>query len=347
MAAMCESGSVDVVRVGLIGCGTVGAAFARTLRERRSVIAARYGVWLELVEVAVAHERKARPALQGLDVTVHGDACRIVRNDGLDVIVEASTAPEAGGWIRGGLARGAAVVTANKAALANDVGLLAALNARDSRLWCEAAVGGAVPVVRGVRESLAGTEITAIRGVLNGTTTFVLSEIEERGVSFDDAVRSAQRAGYAEADPTADLSGDDAAAKLAILSTLAWGEVVTVDDIIVRGVSASTRAAFQDQAGCHGHYGVCVRLVASAARSNMSGVVRAFVTPQVLRPDDALFGTRGVENAVDVETVGAGHISWRGLGAGGAATASALLADTVAAARVISRSGVAAVTLTE
>jgi homoserine dehydrogenase len=226
------------------------------------------------------------------------------------------------------------VVTANKAALASEVALLEELIAPMSWLWCEASVGGAVPIVEGMRRSLAGTGVGALRGLLNGTSTFVLSRVEA-GLSFDEAVRAAQRAGYAEADPTADLSGADAAAKLAILATLAWGQVVVRDEIIVRGITPTTLSEYR--ASMLGGTPSCVRLVARASWSECRGRMRTFVTPEIVREGDALYGTQGVEAVVEVETDLAGKLVWRGPGAGGAATASALLADTIAAAQAVVR----------
>jgi homoserine dehydrogenase len=332
---VCQHDADTVVHVGLIGCGTVGGAFATALRQRRRAIAERYGVQLKLLETAVAHpdrQRSARAALEG--VRVHGDGAQMAARPDLDVIVEASTAREAAEWLRAGLSRGAAVVTANKAAMAGDVALLGELIAPTSWLWCEAAVGGAVPIVAGMRRSLTGTNVVALRGLLNGTSSFVLSRVED-GLSFDDAVREAQRAGYAEADPTADLSGADAAAKLVILATVAWGRVVSQDDIIVRGITPTTLTEYRANAASSRPS--AVRLVASASWSECRGRMRMFVTPELLRAEDPLFRAQGVEAVVAVETDLAGRLVWGGPGAGGAPTASALLADTIAAAQAVVR----------
>jgi homoserine dehydrogenase len=336
---VCENELFAVVRVGLIGCGTVGTAFVEALRARRLAIAERYGVWLDLVDVAVAHPERARPALDG--IRVHGDGGALAADRRLDLVIEASTAREAGTWMRAALDHGAAVVSANKAAIASDPVLLGELVASESRLWCEAAVGGAVPIVRGLRESLAGIAVQSIRGVLNGTTTYVLSRMEQHG-SFEEAVRAAQLAGYAEADPSADLSGADAASKLAILATLAWGVPVTVDEMVTRGIDATTLGEMAGAAGDVRRTGVRVRLVASATRSEATGAVRAFVAPTVLPAGDALHAAVGAENVIEIETELAGRLSWRGAGAGGNATASALLADAVAAARALVVVGVGA-----
>jgi homoserine dehydrogenase len=333
---VCESESFAVVRLGLIGCGTVGTAFVEALRVRRLAIAERYGVWLDVVEAAVAHPARARPELDGM--RVHGNGERLAANPALDLIIEASTARDAGAWMRVALARGAAVVSANKAAIAADPVLLEELVAPVSWLWCEAAVGGAVPIVRGLRESLAGIGVQSIRGVLNGTTTYVLSRMEAHG-SFGEAVRAAQAAGYAEADPTADLSGADAAAKLAILATVAWGTPISVDRVSACGIDTSTLGALAGALGNAWQTGARIRLVATATRLEPAGVVRALVAPTVLPAGDALHATVGVENVIEIESELAGTLSWRGAGAGGAATASALLADAVAAARARIRVG--------
>src|SRR6185503_9347086 len=198
----------------------------------------------------------------------------------IDIVVEASGAPNAADWIRTALDRGAAVVTANKQALARDPALLAALATRTSRLHCEGAVAAAVPIVRALRESLAGEEIHALRGVLNGTTTYVLGRLEQQR-PFAEAVTDAQRDGFAERDPIDDLSGADAAAKLAILCSLAWREPITVDQIRVRGIDATV----VDTIDAAREYGGRVRLVASARRN---GRVHAAVEPVVLDADDPL-----------------------------------------------------------
>jgi homoserine dehydrogenase len=221
------------------------------------------------------------------------------------------------------------VVTANKQALARDTTLLAALAARESRLHCEGAVAAAVPIVRALRESLAGEEIHALRGVLNGTTTYVLGRLEQQR-PFDDAVSDAQREGFAERDPSDDLSGADAAAKLAILCSIAWREPVTLDRVRVRGIDATVSETI-DAAR---EYGGRVRLVASAQRN---GHLHASVEPQVLDGADPLASGTGAHNVVEVRTALAGTLTWHGAGAGGRSTASALLADTIAAARTLGR----------
>ncbi|HUQ81032.1 MAG TPA: homoserine dehydrogenase [Gemmatimonadaceae bacterium] len=311
------------LRLGLIGCGTVGSAFATSFEDRRTALEAITGTSLRLVRIAVLRPHLRDPWHFAAPLT--DDAAAIAADPSIDVVVEASGAPNAGDWIRTALDRGAAVVTANKQALARDPVLLTALASRSSRLHCEGAVAAAVPIVRALRESLAGEEIHALRGVLNGTTTYVLGRLEQQR-PFADAVTDAQREGFAERNPTDDLSGADAAAKLAILCSIAWREPVTVDHVRVRGIDASVI----ETVDAAREFGGRVRLVATARRN---GGVHASVEPIVLDGDDPLATGSGVHNVVQVRTALAGTLTWHGAGAGGRSTASALIADTLAAAR--------------
>jgi homoserine dehydrogenase len=263
-------------------------------------------------------------------VRVHDDARAVAEHPAIDLVVEASGARHAGAWIRTALARGAHVVTANKQAIAHDPLLLSQLARGEPRLHCEGAVAAAVPVVRALRESLAGEEVTEVRGVLNGTTTFLLSRVEA-GISWHDALDEARREGYAEADPSDDLSGRDAAAKLAILATIAWHTPVSPNTIAVRPLDAG-RAATRvvgDPAR--------LRLVATARRDTTTGELHAIVEPRLLPAHDPLAASTGVVNVVEVRARLAGTLVWSGRGAGGDATASALLADVLAAARALER----------
>ena len=316
------------LRIGLIGCGTVGSAFAASFAERRASLEQITGRRLRIARVAVLRPHLRDPRLAPGRLT--DDAAAIAADPCIDLVIEASGAPNAARWIRTALDRGAAVVTANKQALARDATLLATLAARSSLLHCEGAVAAAVPIVRALRESLAGEEIHALRGVLNGTTTFVLGRLEQQR-PFADAVTDAQRAGFAERDPSDDLSGADAAAKLAILCSIAWREPVTLDRVSVRGIDATVVETI-DAAR---EYGGRVRLVASAERN---GQLHASVEPLVLDRADPLAAGSGAHNVVEVRTALAGTLTWHGAGAGGRSTASALLADTIAATRSLTPS---------
>lgn len=321
-----------VLRIGLIGHGIVGRAFAQALRDDASRIQQRCGFRLDLARIAVrSPERFDASRVAGTaHVPVTGHAGALAGDASLPIIVEASGATDAAQWLRSALDRGAAAVTANKRALADDHLLLTTLARGEPRLWCEAAVAAAVPIVRALRDSLEGERVLGLRGVINGTSTFVLSRVEA-GASPADAIAEARAAGYAEADPSADLDGSDAASKLAILATLAWRRPVRRCDVRVRGLDA---AAFAD-AGAAAARGFAVRLVAQAERDPATGRVVASVGPVALSASDPLSRASDVQNVVEVRCARAGTLTWFGAGAGGAQTASALLADTISAARAI------------
>lgn len=306
-----------IVRLGLIGCGTVGSAFAEQLLAREPLLAQRLGARLHLARVAVRDPERPRPVPRGF---VTNDAADIARDPDIDVVVEASGSPLTAEWLRTALARGACVVTAGKQAVARTPALLERLVRRDQRLWCEGAVAAGVPVVRALRESLAGEEVLSIRGVLNGTTTFLLTRLEG-GVTFDAALAEARASGYTEADARADLDGRDAAAKIAILCTVAWRRPFLADQVSVTGIREVISLA----------RGGGWRLVATATRDGDG--VRAHVAPQRLDASDPLATAHGVVNVVQVKASLAGTLTWSGAGAGGAATASALVGDTLSAAR--------------
>lgn len=306
-----------VIRLGLIGCGTVGSAFAEQLIAREPVLARRLGARLHLARIAVRDTRRPRPVQR---FTITDDAAGIASDPDIDVVIEASGAPRASEWLRTALGRGAAVVTASKQAVASTPALLERLVRRDQRLWCEGAVAAGVPVVRALRESLAGEEVHSIRGVLNGTSTFLLTRLEA-GATFDTALADARRLGYAEADPTADLDGSDAAAKIAILCTVAWRTPVLANQVTVTGIEGVLPLA--QEGGW--------RLVATATREG--DYIRATVAPERLSNADPLASAHGVVNVVEVRASLAGALTWSGAGAGGAATASALVGDTLSAAR--------------
>jgi homoserine dehydrogenase len=306
-----------IVRLGLIGCGTVGSAFAEQLLAREPQFAGCIGARLHLARVAVRDPLKSRPVPRRLVTTDAGD---LAADPDIDVVVEASGAPPSAGWIRVALGRGACVVTAGKQAVARTPALLERLVRRDQRLWCEGAVAAGVPVVRALRESLAGEEVHSIRGVLNGTSTFLLTRLEA-GATFDAALAEARSLGFAEADGRADLDGSDAAAKIAILATLAWRSPVLADHVSVTGLDAILPLARE------GGW----RLIATATRHGDR--VHATVGPERLHPGDPLARATGVLNVVEVRAALAGALTWSGAGAGGAATASALVGDTLSAAR--------------
>jgi homoserine dehydrogenase len=315
-----------VVRLGLIGHGTVGSAFAEEVLARQEELSRRAHATLCLTQIAVRRPERLRHH----PVFIHDDARALAADPSVDIVVETSGEPRAAEWLRVALERGASVVTANKLAVARDDVLLAALARREPRLRCEGAVAGAAPVVAAFRQSLAAEEIVGIRGVLNATTTFILSRLEQ-GRDFSGALSDAQRGGVCEADPRDDLSGADAAAKLAILSSIAWGAPFHADHVATEGVDAEGAAARIRRAP----RGFRVRLVAQARRER--GEVLARVFPAAVAPNDALYAATGITSVVEVHASLAGPLTWAGTGAGGRATASAVLADTIAAAGDIAR----------
>jgi len=315
--------SHPVLRLGLIGYGTVGHAFARALLESQDRIARRLSARVQLTRLAVRHPDRVRvhaPAFRVCD-----DPLGVASDPSIDIIVEATGDPGASTWLLTSLARGAATISANKQAIASSPSLLGALADRHPLLHCEGAVAAALPIVRALRDSLDGEEILDIRGILNGTTTFLLSEVEQ-GHTFEEALGAAVRAGLAEAEPTADLSGADAAAKLAILATMAWRTPVTRDQVRVRGVdkriAEPARVAFAN--------GRRIRLVAEAWHDS---ALRLVVEPRALDANDPLATVTGVTNAVELHATLAGQLRWFGPGAGGDRTASAILGDLFAAIR--------------
>ena len=312
------------VRIGVIGFGTVGRSFIDVLTRRRNALEQSAHVRLTIAEIAVREPRSHDCTIAG--ARVHNDAESLANNPDIDLVVEVSGAASADSWILSALDRGAAVVTANKRALATSVPLLEALAERRPGLYCEASVAAAVPIVRALRDSLEGEEIRAIRGVLNGTTTHVLSSIE-RGHSFVGALADARRQGICEGDAQLDLSGADAAHKLAILCTLAWSTPLHADHVAVEGIGLPIEEAVRHAVARNFR----VRLVAVATRRD--GSVAAAVRPATLAVDDPLATATGVANVVEVDTALAGTLRWTGPGAGGPATASALVADTLSAAR--------------
>ncbi|WP_066637759.1 homoserine dehydrogenase [Serinicoccus hydrothermalis] len=318
------------MRVALLGGGTVGAAVARALLQHPDRYAARLGAPVELLGVAVRDTTRVR---EGIPADLLTDDPHALAQDA-DVIVELMGGLEpAGELIEAALRRGAQVVSANKQLLTRrGVELQALAQEHGAGLHHEAAVMAAVPVLAVVRESLAGDEITRIRGIVNGSTNYVLDLVAREGVPFADAVRQAGELGYLEADPTEDLEGLDAAAKIALLARTAWDVPAPPDEVDVTGISGLTDADFAAAA----EQGGVLKLVASAERG-ADGAVRCAVRPEVLPAEDPLARTRGGTNLVELDTVLAGPVTLVGAGAGGDETASAVLGDLVRAGLAVAR----------
>ena len=326
------------MRVGVLGAGNVGGALVSLLLEDAAGIAARTGVRLVLAGVAVADPAKARPGIPAGLVT--GDAKRLVEDPGVDVVVELIGGLEpAGTLVRSALAAGKAVVTANKELLAAEGAVLSALAADAGvDLLYEAAVAGAIPIIRPLRESLAGERVRRVMGIVNGTTNFILTRMSEGAVDYAEALAEAQELGYAERDPSADVDGHDAAAKAAILASIAFRCDVHTDDVSRQGISSVSPVdiAFAAQLGYVVKLlAVAERLddvLADGARVDAPPEISVRVHPAMLPNTHPLAAVRGAFNAVFVEGAAAGELMLYGRGAGGLPTASAVLGDVVDAA---------------
>ncbi|WP_324649776.1 homoserine dehydrogenase [Georgenia sp. H159] len=322
--------SERALRVAVLGCGTVGTEVVRLLHEQAADLTARTGARLEVVGIAVRDTTAPRAEVVDTRLLTT-DAAGLVRRADLVIELVGGIEP-ARSLVLEALGSGASVVTANKALLAaHGPELYEAAESAGVDLYFEAAVAGAVPVVRGVRESFAGDRVDRVLGVVNGTTNFILDEMTSRGVGFGEALADAQALGYAEADPTADIDGHDAAAKIAILASLAFHTRVSIDDVPVEGIRYVT-AADVEAAGRGKHV---IKLLAIAERRMTTDGegISVRVHPALLPLDHPLAAVHGAYNAVVVDTEAAGRLMFYGQGAGGAPTASAVLGDVVAAGR--------------
>jgi homoserine dehydrogenase len=317
------------LRIALLGCGVVGTEVVRLLAEQSRDLEARVGAPLELAGIAVRDLATVRdPVVDTALLTT--DAEGLLAKD-IDIVVEVIGGIEpARSYILTAMANGAAVVTANKALLAQDGSSLHEAAVKFGvDLYYEASVAGAIPLLRPLRESMAGDIVHRVLGIVNGTTNFILTRMDETGASFADALAEATALGYAEADPSADIDAYDAAAKAAILAGLAFHTRVTISDVHREGiadVTASAVASARDM-GC------VVKLLAIAERSADNTGVIVRVHPAMIPRSHPLAGVREAFNAVFVECEAAGELMFYGRGAGGAPTASAVLGDIVAVAR--------------
>jgi homoserine dehydrogenase len=321
------------LKVAMLGCGVVGSEVVRLIDAHSEDLAHRIGAPVEIAGIAVRRPQRSR------DVAVDPalfttDSAGLVAREDIDVIIEVIGGIEpARSLLVTALERGASVVTANKALLAEDGGTLYDAAARgNTDLYCEASVAGAIPLLRPLRESLAGDRVNRVIGIVNGTTNYILTKMDSTGASFTDALEEAQALGYAEADPSADVDGFDAAAKAAILAGLAFHTRVTAADVHREGISDVTAG---DVSSARDMDGV-VKLLAIAERApdrNGRESVGVRVHPAILPRSHPLAGVRDAYNAVFIEADAAGQLMFYGRGAGGAPTASAVLGDLVAVCR--------------
>lgn len=318
-----------VVRIGVLGCGNVGAAFVRLVEQQSLVIEQRTGVRLEIVSVAVRNMSRDRD-VQLSEGLLTRDAHSVVADPNVDLVVEVIGGIEpARELISSALAAGKPVVTANKELLAN-VGteLYAAADAAGVDLLFEAAVAGGVPVIRALRESLRGEPVSRVMGIINGTTNFILTKMTEEGAEYAAALSEAQHLGFAERDPTADVEGFDAGAKAAILASIAFGAKVVAGDVYHEGISHVTAADI----AVAKRLGYVIKLLGIAERDRANGEIAVRVHPAMVPNTHPLASVRASYNAVFIEGDAVGSLMFYGRGAGGNPTASAVLGDVIDAA---------------
>ncbi|MDB1087614.1 homoserine dehydrogenase [Streptomyces sp. ACA25] len=317
------------LKVALLGCGVVGTQVTRLMTEHADDLAARIGAPVELAGIAVRRPDRLREGVPAGLVTT--DAAELAGRGGIDVVVEMIGGIEpARSLITTAFENGASVVTANKALLAEDgPALHETAEKYGADLYYEAAVAGAIPLLRPLRESLAGDRVDRVLGIVNGTTNFILDRMEAGNAGYGEALDEATALGYAEADPTADVEGFDAAAKAAILAGIAFHTRVRLDDVHREGITEVTSSdiASARRMGC------TVKLLAICERAADGRSVTARVHPAMIPLTHPLASVREAYNAVFVEADAAGRLMFYGPGAGGAPTASAVLGDLVAACR--------------
>lgn len=314
------------VRVGLLGAGTVGGELVTLLRERSGAVTARTGIELVLTRVAVADLTKSRPGVDPSILT--DDPWAVVGADDVDLVVELMGGTGlAGELVMASMKSGKPVVTGNKALLArSSAELFVAADAAGVDLLFEAAVAGGIPLIRPLRESLIGEDVVRVLGIVNGTTNYILTRMTEAGASYAEALAEAQALGFAEADPTADVEGHDAAAKASIIATIAFGRLVRGSEVVAEGISAVTA----DDIANASSLGHVIKLLAVA--EEVGGALSVRVFPAMVPADHPLANVRGSFNAVFVEGRSVGDLMFYGRGAGGGPTASAVLGDIVDAA---------------
>ena len=319
---------MKTLKVGMLGCGNVGSQIARLLVANKADLASRAGAQLELVKVAVKDIKAKRDGIATSLLT--DDPYSVVNDPEVDLIVEViggiSPAKE---LILAAFKNGKSVVTANKALLAKEgAALYQAAGEANVDLYYEAAVAGAIPILRPLRESLVGDHVTRIMGIVNGTTNYILTKMDESGTAFADALKQAQELGFAEADPTADVEGIDASDKAAILAGLAFHSRVTDKDVYREGITKITATDVKVAKAMD----MVIKLLA-ITELTASGEISVRVHPALISRTHPLASVRESFNAVFVEAQSAGQMMFYGKGAGGEPTASAVLGDLVAIAR--------------
>ena len=317
-----------VVSVALLGAGTVGAQVGRLLNQTSDDLAARVGARLELTAVAALDPDRVR---EGIDASIVSTDAAAVAKSGADIVIELMGGIEpARTLILDAMAAGSSVVTANKALLASHGAELHAAAAEHGvDLFFEASVAGAIPLLRPLRESLAGDRVTKVMGIVNGSTNYMLTKMDEEGLTYSEIFDEAKALGYLEADPSLDIDGHDAAAKAAILAELAFHTQVTIDEVYCEGISHVTL----DDVKAAQAMGFVIKLLAVAERKTDDSGVIVRVHPTMIPREHPLASVRLSFNAVFIEAEAAGELMFYGRGAGGVPTASAVLGDVIVAAR--------------
>ncbi len=328
MRAVDDSEVGVTVRVGVLGCGNVGAPLVELIGSQRDEIEARTGLRLAVTRVAVRDLARPRPTSLPTDLLTD-DARSIVDDPDIDVVVEVIGGVEpARELILAALKAGKPVITGNKELLARaGAELFQAAESAGVDLLFEAAVAGGIPIIRPLRESLVGERITRVMGIVNGTTNYILTRMTEAGASYADALAEAQALGFAEADPTADVEGYDAGAKAAIIASIAFGASVVAGDVHHEGITGITQIDIDFAR----RMGFVIKLLAVAEQAD-TGEIGVRVHPSMVPVDHPLAAVRESFNAVFVEGASVGDLMFYGRGAGGGPTASAILGDLVDAA---------------
>jgi homoserine dehydrogenase len=313
----------EALRVGIAGLGTVGSSVVKVLARKATELTRQCGRPITVAAVSARNRKRKR----GIDVSGakwFDDPVAMAKTGDIDVFVELIGGDEgpARAAVKAGLEAGRHVVTANKALLAkHGVALAEIAEKRGVLLNYEAAVAGGIPVIKTMREAMAGNEVTRVFGILNGTCNYILTRMEAEGISFDECLKDAQRLGYAEADPTFDIEGHDTAHKLSILSSLAFGHRIAADDIYMEGISNISQADIR----AAGELGYRIKLLGVAQRTETG--VEQRVHPTMVPTASVIAQVHGVTNAVAIETDILGELLLSGPGAGGNATASAVVGD--------------------
>jgi len=319
---------MEVIKVGMVGLGTVGTGVYRMLKENRDIITKKVGMEVRIVKILVRDREKDRSASVPKELITF-DPADILENDEIDIVIEVMGSVDlAMDYITRALNNKKQVITANKDLIAlheEELSELAYKNGRD--LFFEASVAGGIPIIRTLKEDLAGNRIMKIMGIVNGTTNYILTKMTNEGRDYEDVLKEAMALGYAESDPTADVEGLDAARKLAILGTIAFDTKITFNDVYVEGISKITKSDI-----CYANeLGYVIKLLAIGSNSSAKTEVR--VHPVMIPKSHPLAAVNDVFNAVFVEGNAVGEAMFYGRGAGELPTASAVLGDLVAATR--------------